>query len=58
MVKGTRSDFFKVYEARQFVSLSLKTNVHSAWIAQSGRKNVEDKKSFNSSSTLISIAPL
>ena len=57
VVKGTRPDFCRAYEARQFFSLLMKSNVHGVWLVQSGRKKVEYNKNFNGLSTQLSITP-
>ena len=36
-----RPDFHKAWEARQFFSLSLESNVHSVWLGLSGIKRLK-----------------
>ena len=40
VVKGTRPEFGMVYEAKHSFNLSLKPNVQSVWLVQSGRKRL------------------
>ena len=37
----TRIGFCKILDARQFFSLSLKPDVHRAWLARGGRKRLK-----------------
>ena len=43
-VKSTRLGFCMAQEAKQFFSSSMKPNVHSVWLAQSGRKRLKAKE--------------